>query len=111
MGRCTPGAAPVKAAHSSPFQSQAGTLSAEVPPEEATWNSRAFNPLKARAYSPLGSSTIKRAFGSPFRPAFVLASRVASSDQRISPATEQDLPAPVLPRTARCRPKSLLGST
>ena len=40
-----------------------------------------------------------------------LSSRAAFRDQRMRPATEQDLPEPVLPRIARCRPNSLSGST
>lgn len=35
----------------------------------------------------------------------------ASIDQRKSPATEHDLPLPVLPSTAKCLPKILSGST
>jgi hypothetical protein len=49
---------------------------------------------KARTYSPLGSNIINLAFG------FTSDSIAASSDHWINPATEQDLPLPVLPSTA-----------
>ena len=60
----------------------------------------------AREYSPLGSKTMKRAFGLHFP----LSTCACSSDQRISPATEHDLPLPVFPNMARCRPNRRSGS-
>src|ERR1700745_4080302 len=54
---------------------------------------------------------MNRAFGGSSLPACCMALAAATSDQRISPATVQDFPLPVLPNTARCLPNSLSGST
>ena len=54
-------------------------------------------PDSASAHSPIGSRTMNRAFGLDSSPS--AASAAACSDQRMSPATEQDLPRPSRSRT------------
>ena len=54
---------------------------------------------------------MNRALGTPVLPASMMAFSAAAIDHRIRPATVHDLPLPVFPNTAKCRPKSLSGST
>ncbi|MNV23050.1 hypothetical protein D3C71_1140490 [compost metagenome] len=107
VGRCVLALAWVNAPHSTLFQNHSGICSCSTPALGSTANTRTLlMSRKVLAYSPLGSSTMKRALGSaPSR-----ALRASSIDQRIKPATEQDLPLPVLPSTARWRPNKRSGS-
>ena len=118
VGFCAFPLACVKATHSAVFHSHNGTVSCSMPCSpffSAPYMRTSPSPANDFVYSPLGSSMIKRVFVSTFPwpcPCFFFLSVFAdSTDQRIKPATEHDFPLPVLPRTARCLPKSLSGST
>src|SRR4030042_1821094 len=106
-GLCVFALAWVNEVHSALFQYHRGTCKARSPSSGLTLKILASKreplPPKAREYSPFGSNTMKRAFGLGLL--LWRCDCAASSDQRIRPATVQDLPLPVLPSTARCRPK------
>ena len=108
MGFCAFPLACVKATHSAVFHNHIGTISCSIPNASffsAPYTRTLARPSKDFVYSPFGSSTINLVLGA-------LCSFFADSiDHRIKPATEHDLPLPVFPRTARCLPKSLSGST
>src|ERR1039458_1995267 len=86
--------------HSALFQNHSGTFSASSSASGLTLKILTFKvesgPAKAREYSPFGSRTMKRAFGVPLP---LRCDWAASNDHLMRPATEQDLPLPVLPRS------------
>ena len=96
--------------HSALFQNHNGTFRATCPSSGSTFKILALRPessrSNARVYSPFGSRMMNRALG--LSPA-CFSDCADASDQRISPATEQDFPLPVFPKTARWRPNNRSG--
>ena len=100
----------MNATHSVVFQSHMGTSNCSIPNVlfSSAPNTRTFFISEnACVYSPLGSRIIKCVLGAPLLARLFLADSI---DHRIRPATEQDFPLPVLPRTAKCLPNNLSGS-